>query len=73
MTELDTVTAEALRKFRDRAGHLIELIAQEPDVDLWGDVLLDEATLIIKRGPEKYLKYVARIDAKAAKHEESTP
>jgi hypothetical protein len=63
----DPSTSEALRRLRDRLGHLIELIASEPDTDLWGDVLLDEVTLIVTKGPDRYLRYVQHIDDKAVR------
>lgn len=65
----DATTAEALRRLRERLGHLCELIADQPDVDLWTDVLLDEVALIVKRGPGAYLRYVQRIDDKYVRAE----
>jgi hypothetical protein len=63
------LTADALRRFRERVGHLAELIVTDEETLPWADVIVHEAAFLVEEGPAAYVKYIQRMDAAAMRAE----
>ncbi|WP_433174164.1 hypothetical protein [Actinoallomurus sp. CA-150999] len=59
------LTTDALRRFRERVGHLTEQIVTDEEALPWADVIYQEAAFLVEEGPAAYVKYVRRMDEAA--------
>lgn len=63
-------SADAIKCYRERVDHFVDLIAQNPDDDAQttslADALVTEAAFLADEGGQAYLRYVANLDTAAA-------
>lgn len=65
-------TAEALRRFRDRALFLCEQMTTAPEAaeaDDLPEILMQEVAFLVEEGAESYIRYVQRMDQAAVRQQ----